>query len=75
MQCHTALLGLFNESEKFILSDIDGTITESDVKGHISTFLGITSVHKNVVQLFDKIGENGYNFIYLTARCDSLKRN
>jgi len=59
---------LFDETEKFILSDIDGTITESDVKGHISTFLGITSVHKNVVQLFDKIGQNGYTLIYLTAR-------
>jgi len=64
---------LFDESEKFILSDIDGTITESDVKGHISTFLGITSVHKNVVQLFDKIGQNGYNFIFLTARSMSQK--
>ena len=65
---------LFDETEKFILSDIDGTITESDVKGHISTFLGITSVHKNVVQLFDKIGQNGYTLIYLTARCNSMKK-
>ena len=62
---------LFDESDKFVLSDIDGTITESDIRGHISTFLGITSVHKNVVQLFDQIGQNGYKIIYLTARCDS----
>jgi len=59
---------LFDESDKFVLSDIDGTITESDIRGHISTFLGITSVHKNVVQLFDQIGQNGYKIIYLTAR-------
>jgi len=59
---------LFVETDKLILSDIDGTITEGDIKGHISTFLGITSVQENVVELFDKVDKNGYKVVYLTAR-------
>ena len=66
---------LFVETDKLILSDIDGTITEGDIKGHISTFLGITSVQENVVELFDKVDKNGYKVVYLTARLVVFVKN
>ena len=51
-----------------LFSDIDGTITESDVKGHVAAFFGFTAVQKNVVELYEKIYNNGYKVLYLTAR-------
>jgi len=59
---------LFNETDKLIISDIDGTITESDVKGHVAAFFGFTAVQKDVVELYEKIYNNGYKVLYLTAR-------
>ena len=59
---------LYEESDKLILSDIDGTITRGDIQGHVSTLLGITSVQDSVVELFHKIEKNGYKIVYLTAR-------
>ena len=63
---------LWAEEEELVLTDIDGTITESDVRGHVASFLGLASYHAGVVELFHKIGANGYKFIYLTARSLSL---
>ena len=51
-----------------LISDIDGTITESDVKGHVAAAFGYTAVQKNVVELYEKIYNNGYKVLYLTAR-------
>jgi len=59
---------LLNETDKLIISDIDGTITESDVKGHVAAAFGCTAVQKNVVELYEKIYNNGYKVLYLTAR-------
>ena len=63
---------LWAEEAELVLTDIDGTITESDVRGHVAAFLGLASYHAGVVELFHKIGANGYKFIYLTARSLSL---
>lgn len=51
-----------------MITDIDGTITESDIKGQVLPKLGITAHHNSVVELFDKIDKRGYRVIYLTAR-------
>ena len=51
-----------------LISDIDGTITESDVKGHVAAAFGCTAVQKNVVELYEKMYNNGYKVLYLTAR-------
>lgn len=59
---------LYDQDDKFIITDIDGTITQSDIKGHILPRLGIHAHHEGVVELFDNADENGYNIIYLTAR-------
>ena len=61
-------LYLWNYYDKIIISDIDGTITKSDVFGQIFPILGKDWSQKGVTDLYSKIGANGYKFIYLSAR-------
>ena len=53
---------------KMILWDIDGTITRSDVLGVILPRLGFNWNHDGVIELIDKMNNNGYKIVYLTAR-------
>ncbi|KAB7503804.1 Phosphatidate phosphatase LPIN2 [Armadillidium nasatum] len=64
-KCH---IFLWNYDEKIVISDIDGTITKSDVLGHILPIIGKDWAQGGVAQLFTKIKNNGYNFLYLSAR-------
>ena len=57
-----------NEQFKFILFDIDGTITKSDILGVILPRIGINWYHDNVIELINKLYNNNYKIIYLTAR-------
>ena len=50
------------------ISDIDGTITKSDVIGHIAAYFGKDWTHEGLCSLYSKVAENGYRFVYLTAR-------
>ena len=59
---------LYSEDEKIVLTDIDGTITESDIKGHVFAFLGLDCHHHGVVSLYDGLASRGYKMVYLTAR-------
>lgn len=54
--------------DKIVISDIDGTITKSDVLGHILPIVGKDWAQSGVAQLFTKIKNNGYNLLYLSAR-------
>jgi len=58
----------YDQTSRFVLTDIDGTITESDIKGHVFPVFGFSAHHEHVVEMFDKVGNNGYNVVYLTAR-------
>ena len=51
-----------------VISDIDGTITKSDVLGHILPIVGQDWAQSGVAQLFTKIKNNGYRILYLSAR-------
>ena len=53
---------------KFILWDIDGTITKSDILGVILPRLGFNWNHENVIEFINKLYNNNYKIIYLTAR-------
>lgn len=55
-------------NDKVVISDIDGTITKSDVLGHILPMVGKNWEQIGVAQLFTKIEENGYKMLYLSAR-------
>ena len=63
---------LFDQNDRLVLTDIDGTITVSDIKGHVLPRLGLDADHKRVVECFDVIGRNGYKMVYMTARSIGL---
>jgi len=64
-RCH---IYLWHQKDKVVISDIDGTITKSDVLGHILPVIGQTWAQSGVAQLFSKIRGNGYHIMYLSAR-------
>ncbi|XP_068023004.1 phosphatidate phosphatase LPIN2 isoform X3 [Melanerpes formicivorus] len=59
---------LWNWDDKVIISDIDGTITKSDALGHILPQLGKDWTHQGIAKLYHSIHENGYKFLYCSAR-------
>lgn len=55
---------MWDEQEKVVISDIDGTITRSDVMGQLKT----NYIHKGVCLLYNEIYRRGYKLLYMTAR-------
>lgn len=66
-RCHSHIY-LWKHSDKIIVSDIDGTITKSDVLGQILPVMGRDWSQSGVAQLYSRISSNGYKFLYLSAR-------
>ncbi|XP_048387666.1 phosphatidate phosphatase LPIN1 isoform X3 [Stegostoma tigrinum] len=59
---------LWNWNDKIVISDIDGTITRSDALGHILPTLGKDWTHQGIAKLYHKVSQNGYKFLYCSAR-------
>ncbi|XP_064412443.1 phosphatidate phosphatase LPIN1 isoform X2 [Latimeria chalumnae] len=59
---------LWNWDDKIVISDIDGTITRSDTLGHILPTLGKDWTHQGIAKLYHKVSQNGYKFLYCSAR-------
>uniref|UniRef100_A0A3Q3KUR0 phosphatidate phosphatase n=1 Tax=Mastacembelus armatus TaxID=205130 RepID=A0A3Q3KUR0_9TELE len=59
---------LWNWDDKVIISDIDGTITKSDVFGQILPQLGKDWTHQGIAKLYHSVAQNGYKFLYCSAR-------
>ncbi|XP_028987251.1 phosphatidate phosphatase LPIN2 isoform X2 [Betta splendens] len=59
---------LWNYDDRVIISDIDGTITKSDVFGQILPQLGKDWTHQGIAKLYHSVAENGYKFLYCSAR-------
>lgn len=64
----------WKHNDKVVISDIDGTITKSDVLGHILPMVGKDWAQIGVAQLFSKIEQNGYRLLYLSARAIGQSR-
>ena len=64
----TASIFLWSYKSKVVISDVDGTITKSDVMGHLLPRVGIQWAQKGVPQLLQAITNNDYKVLYLTAR-------
>jgi phosphatidate phosphatase LPIN len=48
---------------------VDGTVTKSDLGGHVLPRLGLGDwAHDGIAKLFTNIDKNGYKIIYLSAR-------
>ncbi len=58
----------WRSTDKIVISDIDGTITKSDVLGHVLPIIGRDWAQSGVASLFTKIVANGYHVAYLSAR-------
>lgn len=50
------------------MSDVDGTITRSDLLGHVLPTLGVDWSHPGITQLFHNIARNGYQIMFLSSR-------
>ncbi|XP_077411234.1 phosphatidate phosphatase LPIN2-like isoform X2 [Vanacampus margaritifer] len=59
---------LWEWSDQVVISDIDGTITKSDVFGHILPQLGKDWTHEGIAKLYHSVHQNGYKFLYCSAR-------
>ncbi|XP_056293366.1 phosphatidate phosphatase LPIN2-like isoform X2 [Pseudoliparis swirei] len=66
-RCEAAIY-LWSWNDHVIISDIDGTITKSDALGHILPQFGKDWTHKGIAKLYHKIHQNGYKFLYCSAR-------
>ena len=55
---------LWDHQEKIVISDIDGTITKSDILGQILS----KWIHTGITKLFTEVAKRHYKIIYLTAR-------
>mmetsp|Transcript_17985 Transcript_17985/g.53265 ORF Transcript_17985/g.53265 Transcript_17985/m.53265 type:complete len:764 (+) Transcript_17985:163-2454(+) len=65
VQC---VIHLWEHDDNIVISDIDGTITRSDIMGHAANLIGTDWTHEGVASLYTKIHKNGYKFLYLTSR-------
>ncbi|KAG6400286.1 hypothetical protein SASPL_137111 [Salvia splendens] len=73
----TAMLGkqqvdarifLWRWDSKIVISDVDGTITRSDLLGQVMPLVGMDWSQTGVAHLFTAIKENGYQLLFLSAR-------
>ncbi|GMI96483.1 PHOSPHATIDIC ACID PHOSPHOHYDROLASE 1 [Hibiscus trionum] len=63
-----AHLYLWKWNDKIVISDVDGTITKSDVLGQFMPLVGRDWTQYGVAKLFSAIKENGYQLLFLSAR-------
>ncbi|KAJ1608704.1 hypothetical protein OIY81_1197 [Cryptosporidium canis] len=59
---------LWPPDSRIVISDVDGTITRSDVLGQLMPIVGKDWSHQGVAELMTNIEANGYKIVYLTAR-------
>ena len=59
---------LYDVKDRVIISDIDGTITKSDVIGYFLPSIGIKWHFEGIVPLYRELERLGYKIVYLTAR-------
>ncbi|KAI8893136.1 Lipin/Ned1/Smp2-domain-containing protein [Globomyces pollinis-pini] len=62
----SAKIYLWDHDTKIVISDVDGTITKSDVLGHVFTM--VDNPTDCVANFYTNIANNGYHFLYLTSR-------
>ncbi|KAL2346399.1 hypothetical protein Fmac_000399 [Flemingia macrophylla] len=63
-----ARIYLWKWNTRIVISDVDGTITKSDVLGQFMPLVGIDWSQTGVAHLFSAIKENGYQLLFLSAR-------
>ena len=64
----SAKIYLWDYRNKIIISDIDGTVSKSDMLGHIFYLMGKDWKREGVISLYKKMRKKGYQIVYLSAR-------
>ena len=60
---------VIESTTKVVISDIDGTITKSNVGGQVAGFLGKDYSHEGIAQFYSRLNQQqGYQLLYLTSR-------
>eukprot|EP00730_Choanoeca_flexa_P003559 TRINITY_DN11442_c4_g1_i2.p2 TRINITY_DN11442_c4_g1~~TRINITY_DN11442_c4_g1_i2.p2 ORF type:complete len:301 (+),score=47.45 TRINITY_DN11442_c4_g1_i2:1545-2447(+) len=59
---------LFDHDTRIIISDIDGTVTRSDVLGHAAALVGTDWTQAGIASFYSHLQRNGYQFLYLSSR-------
>ena len=59
---------MYNDNSKIVISDVDGTITKSDLLGQVLPRIGIDWSHEGICKLYTSIKANGSELVYLTSR-------
>ncbi|MES1910683.1 MAG: hypothetical protein MHM6MM_003230 [Cercozoa sp. M6MM] len=68
VQTVEAAVFLWEHDARIIISDVDGTITRSDVLGQMLPLVGNDWAHPGVSELFSRVDRNGYRVLYLSSR-------
>ncbi|KAJ3697034.1 hypothetical protein LUZ61_000739 [Rhynchospora tenuis] len=66
-----ARIFLWKWNTRIVISDVDGTITRSDVLGQFMPLVGVDWSQTGVAHLFSAIKDNGYQLLFLSARAIS----
>lgn len=66
--CIKSCVYCWSSNDKIIISDVDGTVTKTDARGHVFTRVGFDYAHDGIASLFTNINNNGYKIMYLSAR-------
>jgi phosphatidate phosphatase LPIN len=64
----TASLFLWQSNIRLVVSDVDGTVTSSDLMGHIMPTFGRDWTHPGLAGLYTAIAREGVRFVYLSSR-------
>jgi phosphatidate phosphatase PAH1 len=59
---------LWKETDKIVVSDIDGTLTKSDLMGHLCYAVGKDWSRSGVSSCYTSIASRNYKILYLTSR-------
>ena len=63
-----AHLHLWESSTAAVVFDVDGTVTQADISGHIGQQLGVPLLHRGVCELACRLEARGYAVFFLSAR-------
>ena len=58
--------------QKIVVSDIDGTLTESELAAAVDVFGGSAKAHPGAAETLQVLHSKGYEILYLTARMEWL---
>jgi phosphatidate phosphatase LPIN len=63
---------LYGTDEKIIISDMDGTMTKTDIKGLYNNCRGRNYLHDGYQSLMNEFCQKGYRIVWITMRSIAL---